>query len=108
MTGPTDIQPLVELLRTLSGEHGFITQALSWIAALRLALKPGQLWLRDRLAAALARAAASDDPEDDRIIMSILSSPAWRIAGFVCDLITSLKLPSVADFRLIKITQTKA
>jgi len=96
------LEPLSALLRSLSGENGFVTQALTWIAALRLAIKPGQIWIRDRIISVLQRAAESADISDDQIVESVLTSSAWRVTAFILDFLASLKLPLVDDFRRIR------
>lgn len=78
----SELQPLYQLLL---GKLGWLPAVLTWMSALRLALKPINIWLRDLLAGYIA---TSDQPP------AWLRSHWYRFLVFLLDYITSIKLPT--------------
>ena len=88
------METLQPLLNLLLGDSGRVAQVVAMVGALRLALKPFNLWLQSRLTAMIS-AAQGDAPESasrDRL-MALLDSSAYQVFAFLADLLTSVKLP---------------
>lgn len=88
------METLQPILNLLVGDQGRAAQVLALVGALRLALKPFNLWLQARLTA-MVSAAQGDAPESasrDRL-MALLDSRAYQVLAFLADLLTSVKLP---------------
>lgn len=85
------IQPILNLL---CGDSGRVAQVVALIGALRLALKPFNLWLQSRLTAMISAAQgdATESASRDRL-MALLDSQAYQVFAFLTDLLTSVKLP---------------
>ena len=88
------MEPLQPLLDLLGGDHGRLAQLVALIGALRLALKPLNLWLQTRLTA-LVSAAQGDAPESAHrdTLLALLDSRPYQAFAFLADLLTSVKLP---------------
>lgn len=82
-----DLQPLLSLL---GAKYAAI--AAYWLAAEKL-LKLLQPVILGRFNAAIERAVATEDPEDEALLRRLFSSPAYRTLAFVADLLIRLKLP---------------
>lgn len=67
------------------------------IGTLRLLLKPAGLWLKGVITRAVEKASLSLDPDDDTVIEDILETRTYRVAAFLLDLFTSVKLPARED-----------
>jgi len=88
------LQPLLDLLL---GDSGRVAQAVALIGALRLALKPVNLWLQSRLTAMVsaAQGEAPESPTRDRLL-ALLDSRPYQVFAFLADLLTSVKLPDAS------------
>lgn len=87
------------LLKALGGDAGWVTQALTVMAAWRLIAKFLNAWVQARLTQALTVIAKSPEVDDDALVKRILSSKGYRGTAFVIDLLLSVKLPTHAQFQ---------
>jgi len=99
----SELQPLLDLL---SGKFGWLATVVTWVGAIRLAVKPFNSRVQAKLTAAMAEAAASPDVEDDRMFEGLLGARWYRLLHFGLDLGTSIKLPTLTEFLRLKNQQT--
>ena len=83
-----EIEPLMSLL---AGKYGWVSGAVAWMGALRLAAK----FMSRQLQTAMTRIVASKtDPE---LLSVILNNKLYRLVAFLVDLFASVKLPNAKD-----------
>jgi hypothetical protein len=83
-----EIEPLMSLL---AGKYGWVSGAVAWMGALRLAAK----FISTRLQDGLTRIVQSKaDPE---LLSVILNNKLYRLVAFLVDLFASVKLPNAKD-----------
>ena len=89
---------LTNLLDALGAKNGWGAAILTWMAALRIVIKPFSARVLQKLNETLERVAQSPETDDDLLIERVLRHRSYRWAAFLLDLLTSFKLPSHADF----------
>lgn len=87
-------------------QETFPMLAVYWLAAEKI-LKLVQPFLIGFVNRAIARAVETSDTDDDHFIEVVLKSKAWRLIGFLLDLLVRIKLPTAADLdNALKAKQT--
>lgn len=90
---------LQQLLGALAGDQGHLTALLAWMAAARLPLKLCSEKLQSFLTESLAYLHDTPEKDDDLFALKILENPLYRVLAFFVDMLTSVKLPTAAQFR---------
>lgn len=93
------VQPLIDLL---SARYGWLPAVMGWMSASRLAMKFFSTQLQAKLTELMAEAASDKDEANDRDWEAVLGARWYRVAAFTLDLVLSVKLPSISDFRKAK------
>lgn len=84
----SELDPLLNLL---AGQYGWLPELVAWVGALRLGAK----FVSTRLQTAMTRIVSSKaDPE---FLAVVLNNKGYRLAAFLVDLFSSVKLPSAKD-----------
>ena len=90
-----ELQPLLSLL---GGKSGWLTTAIVWIGAIKLALAFFEVKFQHAAEDWLTRFATSANPDDEVFITAMLSSRRWRVTAFIFRFL-NLWLPSLADYQ---------
>lgn len=86
-------------MNLLTGKLGWLSALITWMGAIRLAMKPFSAGFQARLTARMAEAANSQDPDEGHDWEAILRSRVYRVTAFFLDLVFSFKVPTWSDFK---------
>src|SRR6516165_7359460 len=94
-----DTQPNIAGFLQLLADHlpGLaprITAILTWIGLARIFAKPFNLLLQRALTRLVEKAKGTQDPQIIHWTDRLLASFPYRMLNFICDLLTSIKLPA--------------
>lgn len=90
---PETLKPLLDLL---GGKGTWITTLIAWFSALSLALAPFAVWIRNKLADAINKAAESSEEDDDKYLRSLFGNPFYKMFTFVLNF-ANIRFPTLAE-----------
>lgn len=90
---PATFNPILELL---GGKGTHVTTIITWTAALSALLAPFAVFIRNKLADAMNRAADSADGDDDVYLRKLFSNKAYRITAFILNF-ANVRLPTLPE-----------
>lgn len=90
---PETLKPLLELL---GGKGTWITTVIAWFAAISMFMAPFAVWIRNKLADALNKAAKSSEEDDDKYLRSLLGNPGYKLFTFILNF-ANIRFPTLAE-----------
>lgn len=90
---PETFGPLLELL---GGKGTIVTTLISWVAAISMVLAPFAVWIRNKIADALNRAALSPTEDDDVYLRRLFSHKVYRLIAFLLNF-ANVRLPTLTE-----------
>jgi len=90
---PATFNPILELL---GGKGTFVTTFITWTAAISAVLAPFAVFMRNKLADAINRAADSADGDDDVYLRRLFENKLYRITAFILNF-ANVRLPTLPE-----------